>query len=86
MLSFLTIVVFGRYFMKNFDLMCIAVIVLLIGLAIYWSNKHPAAAIRDTVSPLPSGLYTNGTPRGGNSNEVLQRVNFQQQPVGNNFS
>lgn len=72
--------------MKNFDLVCLGIIAAILAVMVYWSNRHPAAAIRNTVSPLPSGLYTNGTPRGGNSNDVKDRVNFRQQPVGNNFS
>lgn len=67
--------------MKNFDLMCLGVVaVILIGL--WWfSNRHPARIV-DRQSPLPSGLYTNGAPSEAQSNNVAPRVNFRQQPVG----
>ena len=67
--------------MKNIDLICLAIILIVIGLMWRFAHMHPAT-IRDTPSPLPSGLYTNGAPSQALSNNVKDRVNFQQQPVG----
>lgn len=67
--------------MRNLDLMCIAAIALILILLWRFAKKHPAV-IRDRQSPLPSGLYTNGAPSQAQSNNVKQRVNFEQQPVG----
>lgn len=67
--------------MRNLDLLCIGAIALILILLWWFAKKHPAT-IRNTPSPLPSGLYTNGAPSQAQSNNVAPRVNFQQQPVG----
>lgn len=67
--------------MRNFDLVCIGVIALVL-IAMWWFSKQHPAIIKDRPSPLPSGLKTNGAPSVAQSNNVKDRVNFQQQPVG----
>lgn len=67
--------------MKNFDVMCLVVVAAILGVMWWFAKKHPAT-IRDRQSPLPSGLYTNGAPSQAQSNNVKQRINFRQQPVG----
>lgn len=67
--------------MKNVDLICIGVIALVLIIMWRFAKKHPAVP-KDRISPLPSGLYTNGAPSQAQSNNVKQRINFQQQPVG----
>lgn len=71
--------------MKNIDLICIGVIGLVLLLMWRFAQLHPAM-IRNRPSPLPSGLYTNGALSIAESNNIKDRINFQQQPVGNNFS
>ena len=70
--------------MKNVDLICFGIIIMF--LVLIWSVMQHMPAVRDRRSPLPSGLYTNGAPSVAQSNQVLQRVNFQQQPTGSNYS
>lgn len=70
--------------MKNKDMIFFAVLAGLLILAWAWMQAHPANIIRDTKSPLPSGLYTNGNISNGMA--VQQRTNFQQQPYGGNYS
>lgn len=67
--------------MKNGDMLFYAAIAIAI-IAI-WAimKRYPAmAAIRNTPSPLPSGLYTSGSV--SNGMDVRLRKNFQQQPYG----
>lgn len=67
--------------MKNGDLMFYAAIAII--LIALWAimRRYPAmAAIQNTPSPLPSGLYTSGNATNGM--DVQKRINFQQQPYG----
>ncbi len=60
---------------------------LIIFVAIWLYNDYAKnfAAIKDTKAPLPINQYTNGVAN-GNTNDVLTRKNFRQQPVGLNLS
>lgn len=68
--------------MKNSDVVVIGLLVIFF-VAIWAIMKHaPAMHFHDRPSPLPSGLATNGAPSVEQSNNVAQRVNFQEQPYG----
>lgn len=56
---------------------------LLLGIGLVWiiSNMLKYPAVTDRKPPLPINLKTNGVAN-GNTNDVLNRVNFQQQPYG----
>lgn len=72
---------------KNSDLFLILVLGLFIAGIYAIMRRYPAggtAQVRNTESPLPSGLYTSGSvgiPGTGGMN-VKDRVNFEQQPYG----
>jgi hypothetical protein len=71
--------------MTNKDFIGLAVVaVFLVVIFSFMKNKPAVVVGRD--APLPTNLYTNGARSNAQSNNVASRVNFHQQPVGNNYS
>lgn len=71
--------------MKNKDMIFVAILALAVIIAWAWMERYPANIIRDTTSPLPVNLKTNGNLN-GNGMDIAYRTNFQQQPNGGSFS
>jgi hypothetical protein len=69
--------------LKNKDLFCMAVVVVFL-IAIFAIMKKNPADAGSRIPPLPINQYTSGAI--SNPMDVNSRVNFQQQPVGGNFS
>ncbi len=70
--------------MTNKDLCFMAIIAGLLIIAWAWAERHPARFL-STGPALPINLKTNGVAD-GNTNNVANRVNFQQQPYGSSSS
>ncbi len=66
--------------MSNKMLIVLA-IVIFVAIWLYNDYAKNFTAIKDTKPPLPINQYTNGVAN-GNTNDVITRRNFRQQPVG----
>lgn len=72
--------------MTNRDMIFIAVIAVFLVFIVSQMQHAPAVLVGAHSGPkLPINQYTNGVAN-GNTNDVATRVNFLQQPVGNNYS
>ena len=72
--------------MTNAELIFIAIVGVFLVLIASQAKHHPQVATPMADGPkLPINQYTNGVAD-GNTNNVSSRVNFLQQPVGNNYS
>jgi hypothetical protein len=73
----------GKYMkIKNKDLICMGGVIVFLIVIYAIMKKNPSEG--DRKSPLPINQYTSGAI--SNPMDVKSRVNFQQQPVGGNFS
>lgn len=71
--------------MSNSDLIMVGILGVFLVFILSMMYHNPSKTIANTPAPLPINLYTNGVAN-GNTNDVANRTNFLQQPVGNNYS
>jgi DMSO reductase anchor subunit len=71
--------------MTNSELIMVGILGVFLVFIFSMMYHNPTVTTYNTPAPLPINLYTNGVAN-GNTNDVANRVNFLQQPVGNNYS
>jgi hypothetical protein len=70
--------------MSNKDFIAIVVLGVFLVVIFSFAKNMPSVSVVRRDAPLPINLYTNGVAN-GNTNDVMSRTNFRQQPVGNNY-